>query len=426
MRFGHLAIFLAVFLCGCGVNREVNFTRPSAGFNSVPAELRYHLLMGEFAIQRGKPGVAALEYSRAAELSGDPEIARRATRIAFQAGVDDYAMRAAKRWLLLAQDSMEPHHYLALLELRMGRNEAAIPHFERIVEGETGLTVAENFNTVTGLLSRENRPAGGVTIMQRLVELYPDVAEGHYGLALLALAAHNTILALSAAERALELKPEWQDALVLHARARIVNGEKDDALGLVEARLTAAPDDYSLRYAYAGLLLQLQRNDEARDEFTKLVQQVPGNADSLFALGLLALDGSDYAEAKTYFGKLLRTGLRPQDAFYYLGVVAEKEEKLREAADWYRRVTTGGRVLDAQVRIAYVMVELDQLQTGRTFLSETRRRYPSQRIPLYMAEAEMLAKFGTLEDAYGVYANALVEFAGNTELIYSRALLAAR
>src|SRR5512143_296341 len=53
--------------------------------NGLSAELMYRLLVGDIALQRGEPGVAARAYFEAARDSRDARLARRATEIALAA-----------------------------------------------------------------------------------------------------------------------------------------------------------------------------------------------------------------------------------------------------------------------------------------------------------------------------------------------------
>ena len=73
---------------------------------------------------------------------------------------------------------------------------------------------------------------------------------------------------LPAAEPELELEPEYDAAAALAA------GDVDAALSKLQQAVLAAPDDDDVRFDYVKLLLQLQRNDEAKAAFAPAAPKV--------------------------------------------------------------------------------------------------------------------------------------------------------
>ena len=88
-----------------------------------------HLLQAEIALHEDNYIVAVTEYRRAAELSDSTEIARQATRLAFDLGFNDEARLAAQRWRELAPDNDEALIHLGQIQLRRGEVRDARRHF---------------------------------------------------------------------------------------------------------------------------------------------------------------------------------------------------------------------------------------------------------------------------------------------------------
>jgi len=65
---------------------------------SFSPEVMYRILVGEIALQRGEPTLAARAYYEAARDAQDPTLARRATEIALFARQRGLAMDAAQLW----------------------------------------------------------------------------------------------------------------------------------------------------------------------------------------------------------------------------------------------------------------------------------------------------------------------------------------
>ena len=103
-----LAFVAAVALSGPAVAEEVS--EEAAG----------HVMAAEEALERNDYQLAAREYRQAAELSDNIEIAEQATRVAYSYGINDEALRSARRWNDLDPDDDEALLYLAQLNLRIG------------------------------------------------------------------------------------------------------------------------------------------------------------------------------------------------------------------------------------------------------------------------------------------------------------------
>src|ERR1700712_2230761 len=67
--------------------------------SELSAELMYKLLIGDIALQREEPALAARAFFEAARSSRDPALARRATEVALFARQRTLALESAKLWL---------------------------------------------------------------------------------------------------------------------------------------------------------------------------------------------------------------------------------------------------------------------------------------------------------------------------------------
>ena len=84
--------------------------KPSA---ALTADLMYRLLIGDIALQRGEPALAARAYFEAAREAKDPVLARRATEIAVAARQRGLAVEAAKLWSELDPAAERPKQVIA-------------------------------------------------------------------------------------------------------------------------------------------------------------------------------------------------------------------------------------------------------------------------------------------------------------------------
>jgi tetratricopeptide (TPR) repeat protein len=166
-----------------------------------------HLLRAETALHGDDYLQAVTEYRKAAELSDSVEIARQATRLAFDFGFNDDAVRAASRWRELDPDSDEALIFLARAQLRQGDSRAARRNFKVLVErGEH--PADQQIFSLMGVIAQED-PQQTDELMRALAKPYPDSALANYAMAAAALQADDLEFARERVERAIELDPDW-------------------------------------------------------------------------------------------------------------------------------------------------------------------------------------------------------------------------
>ncbi|MGH8286666.1 MAG: hypothetical protein ACRETT_13005, partial [Steroidobacteraceae bacterium] len=212
---------LALLAAGCASEqlsgRSDDLDRASTDANS-------HLMVAEIALQRGEYNTAANEYVTAAQLSSEPALAQRATRVAFENGQHTAAAAGARRWLELEPANMDAHRYLAVATLRLHGIDESVRHFEPILETAYA-SPAAGFLDLSATLAEEDNADGVLRVSQRLAERHQRLAEAQYAVGAAALRAYNYGLAAESSRKALALDPGLVDAERLLARALVVSGQ---------------------------------------------------------------------------------------------------------------------------------------------------------------------------------------------------------
>ena len=231
LRAHGLALFTAALLSGCGHlgvgQKGPPATEPGTGESAAaePAQqaqtrypsieltqsLLYDLLLGEIALQRHDFKTAAETMARAAETTKDPRIAERAARAAMEAGLLDQAFAAARAWVELDPESNTAKEVTALVLAETGELQEAEELLGQVLDADEqnrGL----NYRRIADMLARRVNNAAGLSLMQSLADRYPDTPEGYYALAYLADRAKQPELVVDALDRALALRPDWEEA----------------------------------------------------------------------------------------------------------------------------------------------------------------------------------------------------------------------
>ena len=394
-----------------------------AAATEMTGELLYYLLSAEIAGQRGRLDVAVPFYLKAAQLSRDPDVVERATRIAVYSRDEKSALTAAQMWVELQPENLEAHQVTAALLMREGKVNEALPHLERVLSADQ----QNNHNSymlITSLLSKEKDKQAALGAMEQLVAKRRQDPEALYAYAYLAMLVGSLDKASTAANEAIALVPDWSEAHILRANILIRQGQNEQVLSLIQEAVESYPDDVAVRLFYARRLVDERRYEQAREQFSTLLDYQPDAPEALYALGLLNLQIQRKGDAQRNFERLIELGQRVDESYYYLGQVAEMEKDTAAAMRYYTEVRKGSNYIDAQISIAAILAEQGDIDAARARIQNISAPTLDVELRLFLAEGEILRNANQLEEAYEVYSLALQQMQNNPQLLYARALTA--
>ena len=403
--------------------RRVLGKSPVAAESGLDADLLFKFLVAEIAGQRGDVSLASETYVELARVSRDARVARRATEISLYAKRSDLALQSARIWYEADPGSLAAQRTLADLLIQAGELDAARPLIADVLanapEGP-----APSLMQLYQVCS--NHPDRGAVkaLIQDLTTPYTGLPEAHYALAQASLATGEHENALRSADRALELRPDWQQGALLKAHL-LGQQDRGASIAYMQQFLLAYPEAHDVRLNYARALVSDRQYAQAKAEFQTLLASNPKNANLAFTLGLLSAQIGDPAGADEQFRSALSLGYGNPDAVYYqLGQVNEKLEREDEAARWYRSVQAGDQFVAAQSRYAMLLARRDGVDQARTYLRSLEVVEDTQRVQLIQAEAHMLREVREYQQSYAVLRQALDERPEHRALLYDTALAA--
>ena len=385
--------------------------------------LMQRLLLGEIAAQRQQPGTAADIYLDLARSTRDPRIARRAAEVAVHARQYDKALDATRLWIDIQPQDARARQALAHLLVATQRTEELAQVLQRELQS-AGPAVGEVLLRLNRNLGRFNDKAAVWKIVDGLTTPYLTLAEARFARAQAAQATGDAMRAMAEIDEAVALRPEWEMAALFKARQMPPGAATVDYLADWIKRNPTAKD---MRLAYARGLVGEKRYDEARAEFRALQASFPENADIAFAIGVLALQLNDTAEAKAHLQRVvtLDSG-RAETANFYLGQLAEDAGQIDEAMRHYGAVGRGEQFVAARARGARLLVSQGRMLEARTWLKQGREMSADDAPRLLLAEAHLLREQGEGEEAYGVLLRGLETHVDADELLYEAGINAER
>jgi|ERR1039457_322629 tetratricopeptide (TPR) repeat protein len=387
------------------------------------SELLYEFLLSEIASQRGNDTLAVEGSSDLAKKTRDPRLAMRAAHLALQFGQNDKAIEALRIWRDADPSSLMARRMLSSVLLRSGKLDEASEELVKLLKADEDHS-AQTFVQIYQMLATYPDKAAALKLLRQLAQLYPRVAEAHWGVAQLAQASGDGELALNEARQARSLRPEWDMAVSLEALLLQKNAPQQ-GLDVLRSYLSSYPDAREIRLQYARALLDQKQYKPARDEFQRMADENPDNPDMAYAIALISLQLNDFKSAEIQLKQALSKGKKEQDTVqYYLGQLSEAKKNEEEAIAYYREVKDGEYLMAAQIRIAYLLSKRGQLAEARQLLQQARATDNQQRVQLVMIEAQLLREANQFDEAYRVLNQALEKLPNHIDLLYETAMMA--
>ncbi len=390
------------------------------------SELLYQLLLGELAFQRGDFETASGALSTAARQSRDYRLAEHATRVALRAKDYDSAKQSARLWSELRPQDTAPLEVIAMALVEDGQIDDAQVVVRDLLDRK-GKTPGTVYRRLAELLSRQPNHEGALELMSRLVDSNLEDPEIHYARAYLADRLDESDLVIESIDRALGLKPGWEEAALAKAAHLAGNKvQKESVVAFCEGFLNDFPESNRLRLYFARFLVDRGELGPGLDQFVTLIEQEPSNADALYAAGLLAIQLERYEEAERYLTKNLQ--LRPgnDQVKLYMGQLAIEREDYEQALEQYRAVQSESFYFEAQLAITEILSETDGVEAALEHLETLYPVNQDEYVRWVLAQEQVLRKVKRLDEAKAVLDSAVGRYPEDNELIYARGLIAAQ
>ena len=379
----------------------------------------YNLLVGEVALKRKLTTIAAEHYIVAAEQSRDIDVVRRATQVALFSQDYRAAERSAQLWLRLQPDQVEPRQVLSAIYVQQGNREAAREHLMALVTLRE-LNSSKQYLTLARYFATEDNQKAALTVLEEIASARPDDGEAHFAAAAMALRLNEQQLALHYAARATELKPEWPEAMLVYAQALAINEQPQQGVEALQSFIAAHPGSQPVRHTLARMLLETNQPAAARQQYDQLHQNEPDNNEVLFALSLLNLQLGDLQAARSHLLALEKRDFQANRVHYYLGKLAEKEQLIDQAIEWYSKITDRDYRVDAAIRIALLQANRGETNEALALLEQTESKLDSQRIALAVTRTDILTRAGRFQLAIDAASAGLEAHPGDVDLLFSR------
>ena len=379
----------------------------------------YELLVAEVAGYRGQYKIALSKYLEQAKATQDAGVAARTTRLANYLKDQRSIFLASRIWVQADPDSLEARRYFvdqlirqrdyvqAMSQMKEVKRLGGDAHFDIFAYRVASMDVEGRHNLLLSVVEMLDSFPADKDLRFTQAALLEQTGEPEKALEIVDLLLAEGV---------------HVNFIILKVNLLRVLGQGTDLMDFLDAQIEMGTDSRRVRAMYARQLFDSDRRQDAKLQYQLLLGDDPDDDEVLFALALIAMHEDDAQNARKYLNRMIRLNLRRDDAYYYLGSLAEKAGDDMLAIREYGKVNKGYNFISAQARIASLISGQVGLSEARNFLGQSRVANPDAQRPLVLLEAQLLSEASAEDELFGFLDSQLALDPDNLGLLYFRAM----
>jgi tetratricopeptide (TPR) repeat protein len=395
--------------------------------DDAPVPQSFYTVTAEIALARHQPRVAALQYAAAASQETDSELLARATQVATESLQPSLAEKVAAHWISVDPKSVEAQRAAGRAALSLQQIDRAVAHYGFVLVNSPIGTDAEFVALETYLAGNDNI-FGSRQLADRLASSYPSSAAALRLQGYSALRADDPAAAVRSFTAALAIpslsgqddeaaRRELQQTLV---RAEIMAGDAESPLAQAREKVEHE-DTPANRLDYALSLMTARRESAATEQLEILARDSEYTPVAMRLMGLIEFQEGHLDAATARFAELLRADKYLDDAFYYLGVIADRHGDAEHALRLYAQVQGGENTVPALLRATAILQTHGAAPAAEELLDRLIEDEPQRAPEILAARARIYADLGDLPKAVAVLEQGVMVYPDSVELRYAEA-----
>lgn len=385
-------------------------------------ELVMRFLVGDIALQRGQPGLAAQTWNDLARRTHDPRVAKRATEVAIGAGQLNLAMDSARQWIDASPNAVGPQQVMLSLLLRANRLDEAKPHLEALLKAKPQ-DVPSFFMQMHMLWDKNTDRKAAAKLTEEVTTPYLNLPEAHFARAVAYANIERVPDAIKEVDAAQAIRPGWEPAVLY--RVQLMSDQPAQVrVDYLRSALQKNPDSLPIRNALARELVLNRQMKEALQMYNSVLQVQPDNLEALVGSGLVSLEQHDLQTAEIRLNAAVKKSPRTTNNLrIYLGQIAEERNSYDDAIAWYQSVE--GDMRDAaNQRLIRLYARTGKTDAALALVHENVALTTEQQTQQTLLESQIYREAKNYDKAYAVLTAAIAKQPKNADLLYERSLIA--
>lgn len=387
----------------------------------------FNALLGEMYSFYGDTDKSLTYYMKVMKENNSTNITKRITELASRANKNSNALTAAELWAKNNQNSIDAHQYLALLNIRMEKPEAAAKELLWIQQ-YLDKKNKHGFAFAASLVSFETNKEMAYKAFKLFGKQSGKPDEASLALASLAINAGNFEDVLDAVAVARKSKDRniKERANLLYAKAMMSLDRETEAINELRPIIDVSKNT-ALKIEYARLLVLAKQYDEAQKLFHQLYQAHPDNIDIIYTLGLLYIDMQRFDDALPLFSKLSKMpdAEKSAESHYFLGKIYDAQGHYEEAISEYSKAENTSLFQEAEISKTKLILKEKGLATAKDYLNKRveSAEDEEERLSLLLLKGQILYQEKQYPDSLAAYQKVLKLKPNDFDGLYSRSLV---
>ena len=373
----------------------------------------------ELALARGMTDKGVVLYRAQALQTNDPIILERALTVALDSNDIDGGLAITKHWVEVDPNYIPALFYMAHLSLKAHDYRLATKTLDKILSYDPDAALDR---IVAGISpDDQNDRTALLTALQSLKEYNnPSLSVLKAGLL---VQAGQPEEALREVNIALRKKPDVTAFITLKANILMSENKTADVQKLLTQEIKRQPKNKSLQLFEVRFLLKNNQPQLAMSRLKQMTRRWHNDGEILLLAGLVSIDNQRMLDAERYLVQLLTIDQYVDQAYFYLGIAAERQNHITVAISYFRKVQGDELYRKAQRKLAVIMVANSQLDNELEYLTQERIEHPEQTSFLYLLQAQLLKDNQRPATARKLLNEAIASLPNQPDLIYARILL---
>ena len=169
--------------------------------------------------------------------------------------------------------------------------------------------------------------------------------------------------------------------------------------------------------------MQQQRSQQAWLRLIKAHKRFENDAEITLLAALVSLDIEAYSDADRLLNQLVKDPQYLDQAYYYLGVSAERQHEINKAKGYFKAVMQEDLVLAARKKVVLFELMDNQPDAAIATLKQLREQFDIFAPDSYIMQADILRQQNALDKAQALLATASQKYPNNEALLFARAQL---
>lgn len=228
-----------------------------------------------------------------------------------------------------------------------------------------------DFYPVDLILKFKPGNASGANAGTTFAQVVPPPARKEYERGAKNLKSNKSDAALASLRKAVEIFPDYYEALELLGTEYVRSGQYDAALPVLKHALEVNSRAPRTLYALGVAYLRLNRIAEAIESLEKSARLDPTSVNTQMMLGLAYGSGGQLDQAEAFFRKALQAGgVAAAEAHYYLAGLYNKREKFGAAAQELELYLKNGKDIKDPPQIKAMIARLREKDAAKPAVSQ--------------------------------------------------------